>query len=52
MPIRVEDPSVIYRALAYGDLCELIVLDTRLDGRDDELGTLGATVISGDELAL
>lgn len=50
MPIRVEDPSVIYRALAYGDLCDLIVLDTRLDGRDDEVGTLGATVVSGAEI--
>jgi len=50
MPIRTEDPSRIYRALAYGDLCDIIVLDTRLEGRDDELGMLGATIISGAEI--
>lgn len=50
MPIRVEDPSVIYRALSYGDLCDLIVLDTRLDGRDDEVGTTGVTILSGAEI--
>lgn len=50
MPLRVDDPAVIYRTLRYGDLMELIVLDTRLEGRDDEVGTVGATIVSGAEI--
>lgn len=40
MPIRTQDPddlSRIWRSLSYGDLCELIVLDTRLEGRDEQV---------------
>jgi alkaline phosphatase D len=38
MPIRSSgDPNIIYRHLAWGDLVDVIVLDTRLEGRDEQL---------------
>jgi alkaline phosphatase D len=38
MPIRsTGDPNIIYRQLSYGDLADLIVLDTRLEGRDEQV---------------
>nr|MBA2280060.1 alkaline phosphatase D family protein [Acidimicrobiia bacterium] len=39
LPIRVDDPARIYRSLRYGELADLIVLDTRLDGRDEQVGS-------------
>lgn len=50
MPIRTTDPARIYRTLRYGDLADVIVMDTRLDDRDPELGSTGALVLSGAEL--
>jgi alkaline phosphatase D len=44
MPIRVDDPSRIYRTLRYGDLADLIILDTRLEGRDEQIGMEGFTI--------
>ncbi len=40
MPIRTTDPAVIYRSFAYGDLVELTMLDTRIEGRDEPTGEL------------
>ncbi len=37
MPIRVESPDRIFRHLPYGDLADLIMLDTRLWGRDEQV---------------
>lgn len=40
LPIRLpdpEDPGRIYRRLQWGDLADLIMLDTRLEGRDAPL---------------
>jgi len=38
LPIRGKDPQQsIYRSLRYGDLMELFLLDTRLEGRDAQL---------------
>ncbi len=34
MPMRSTDPAVIYRRLAYGDLLDVLMVDTRLEGRD------------------
>lgn len=42
MPIREQAPgndSVIYRSIEYGDLVEFIMLDTRIHGRDEQVGT-------------
>lgn len=35
MPIRDQEPSRVWRRLSYGDLVDLILLDTRLWGRDE-----------------
>ena len=40
LPMRVTDPATIYRTLRYGDLVDLIMLDTRLEGRDEQVGQL------------
>jgi len=47
LPIRVtnqSDPYQIFREIKYGDLVDLIMLDTRLHGREEQAGTTGATV--------
>lgn len=50
LPIREQtntnDPYQIYRKLTYGNLVELIMLDTRLHGRDVQSGTTGGVVTS------
>ncbi len=45
MPIRTVDPNRIWRSFRYGDLAELIVLDTRLE-RDEIIGQQGGTLFS------
>ncbi len=40
MPIRESEPgnnSRIYRKIAYGEMADLLMLDTRLEGRDEQL---------------
>ena len=40
MPVRLPDadePMRIWRALAYGDLVDLVLVDTRLAGRDEQV---------------
>jgi alkaline phosphatase D len=48
LPIRQTgpqtDPYQIFRNIVYGDLLELIMLDTRLHGREEQAGTSGSTV--------
>ena len=42
MPIREPAPDAagrIYRRLAYGDRADLIMIDSRLEGREEQLGT-------------
>jgi alkaline phosphatase D len=49
LPIRetgIGDPHQIYRSLDYGPLCNLVMLDTRLHGRDEQDGTTGSNVTS------
>ncbi len=36
VPIREGEAGIIYRHLAYGDLVDLIMLDTRIIGRDEQ----------------
>jgi alkaline phosphatase D len=55
MPIRqvnVSNPNQIYRGIKYGDLVELMMLDTRIIGRDVQAGTSGATVTSNSRQLL
>ena len=49
MPIRGDDPAVIWRSLPYGDLVDIVTMDTRLE-RDKQVGTLG-TLITSPELS-
>jgi alkaline phosphatase D len=48
LPIRqtagAADPYQLFRKLTYGNLVDLIMLDTRLHGRDVQSGTTGAAV--------
>lgn len=37
MPIREGAPGRLYRDLAYGDLVDIVVLDTRFEGRDEQV---------------
>lgn len=47
LPVRRPNPnnqSQVFRNITFGPLVEFIVLDTRLEGRDLQAGTSGATV--------
>ncbi|MBL7912779.1 MAG: alkaline phosphatase D family protein [Bacteroidia bacterium] len=49
LPVRVTgttNPYQIYRKIKYGNLVDLIMMDTRVEGRDLQAGTSGATVTS------
>jgi len=49
LPIRevgIEDPYQIYRTIPYGNTIDLVLLDTRLQGRDIQAGTSGEVVES------
>ncbi len=59
MPLRSSgDNAIIYRALEWGDLVDLVVMDTRIEGRDkqvtypgtdtENLGALGLSVDASD----
>lgn len=37
LPIRDQADTSIYRTVSYGDLVDLIMLDTRLEGRDEQI---------------
>lgn len=55
LPVRqtsLSNPYQIYRTIRYGNLAELIMLDTRIDGRDLQAGTSGATVTSSSRQLL
>ena len=49
LPIRLPDaanPQRIYRQFRYGDLAEFVMLDTRLEGRDEQAGLTDAASIN------
>ncbi len=56
MPLRSSgDNAIIYRALEWGDLVDLVVMDTRIEGRDKQVtypGTetenLGALIVAAE----
>ncbi|MBI3519933.1 MAG: alkaline phosphatase D family protein [Bacteroidetes bacterium] len=56
LPIRQQagsaDPYQIFRKLAYGNLVDFIMLDTRLHGRELQSGTSGATVTASNRQLL
>jgi alkaline phosphatase D len=52
MPIRVESPDRIFRRLAYGDLLDVIMLDTRLWGRDEQVPTEDVAAINDPQRSI
>lgn len=55
LPLRQKEPvfpEEIFRTLHYGDLCDLFFLDTRLHGRDEQMGTTGTQVNSATRTLL
>ncbi|MDP6908333.1 MAG: alkaline phosphatase D family protein [Flavobacteriales bacterium] len=55
LPMRPKDqlfPEQIFRSVQYGDLCDLFFLDTRLHGRDEQMGTTGTQVNSATRTLL
>ena len=40
MPIRDQADNRVYRKIAYGNLLDLIMMDTRLEGRDVQIGDI------------
>ncbi len=47
LPIRVTgsaNPYQIYRKINYGNLADFLMLDTRIEGREQQAGTTGSTV--------
>ncbi len=52
MPIRVGSPDRIFRKLSYGDLLDIIMLDTRLWGRDEPVDRLDVEAVFDPERSL
>lgn len=46
LPVREAAPGdyTLYRKLSYGDLIDLFMLDTRLEGRDEQVGTTSPAI--------
>lgn len=47
IPIREQssgNDSIIYRVISYGDLVDFIMLDTRIQGRDEQVGATSPSV--------
>lgn len=45
MPIRDNSDSVVYRTIKYGNLADLIMLDTRLEGREQQINDITDTTL-------
>ncbi len=45
IPIRENPDSSIYRTLSYGNLVDIFMLDTRLEGRDQQLTSIEDTAL-------
>ncbi len=45
LPIRDPGDSSLYRTLSYGNLADLIMLDTRIEGRDEQVDSLSDPVL-------
>lgn len=55
LPARLADPTDLmrlWRSVQVGDLAELIVTDTRIDGRDQQAGDDGAPPLDADDRAM
>ncbi|MFM7144643.1 MAG: alkaline phosphatase D family protein [Alphaproteobacteria bacterium] len=45
MPIRDQEDGRIFRSFRFGDLVDLVMLDTRIWGRDEQTGTTGNPLV-------
>jgi len=45
MPIRDTEDQSVYRTISYGDLMDLIMLDTRLEGREQQVSFVGDSTL-------
>ena len=52
MPIRVDSPDRIFRRLPYGDLLDVLMLDTRLWGRDEQVAANDVEAIHDPERSI
>lgn len=52
MPIRVESADEIFRRLPYGELLDVLMLDTRLWGRDEQVPTEDVDAIHDPERSI
>lgn len=52
MPIRDDGEQRIYRAFDYGNLADLIMLDTRLEGREEQIAVETANTFTPGDPAL
>lgn len=48
MPIREQENQIVYRTIRYGDLMDLILLDTRLEGRQKQLDDVTSEEITDE----
>ena len=48
MPIREQEDQIVYRSIQYGDLMDLILLDTRLEGRQKQLDDVTSEEINDE----
>ena len=51
-PVRPDDPLAIWRSFPVGDLAELVLLDTRVDGRDEHADHEGSRALDDPERAM
>ena len=51
MPTREQSNGRIYRSLRYGELVDIAMLDTRLDGRDKQIEDLGEDASASSKAA-
>ena len=49
MPVRENRSGSIYRRIQYGDLLDLLMLDTRVEGRDEQPSGSGKQQVAMDE---
>lgn len=46
MPIRDQNENKVYRSISYGNLMDLIMLDTRLEGREEQINDVTSVALN------
>lgn len=50
LPTRESDEGILYRKLQWGDLADLLVLDTRIEGREEQSGNTDVALAEDRQL--